>query len=228
MNLHGFGDLLLSGTWVTIKLALTSLFFGLLLGIVGATAKQSAIPPLRWFATAYTTVVRGIPELVLVLIVYYGVTVLLNKIVGSYVEVSAFSAGVTALALAFGAYATETIRMALLEVPKGQWESAYSLGMGRFQAFFRIIMPQMWRIALPGLGNLFQCLLKDTALVSVIGLNDIMRQAGVASSNQRGESFTFYLAAALIYLALTVMTTLITYGLERWSDPSSRGRVNHV
>lgn len=224
-NLQGFGDLLLSGTWVTVKLALASLFFGLLLGILGAMAKQSKILPFRWLATAYTTVVRGIPELVLVLIVYFGASIALSAIAKSlfdipHVEVNAFVAGVIALSLAFGAYATETIRMALLEVPKGQWESAYSIGMGRFKAFFRIIMPQMWRIALPGLGNLFQCLLKDTALISVVGLQDIMRQADVAITNTR-EPFTFYFVVALIYLVLTVVTTLMTYGLERLSDPSS-------
>lgn len=204
MDLQGFGHLLLAGTWVTLKLAFTSLFFGLILGLLGAAAKLSPIRTLRWIATTYTTLIRGVPELLLVLIIYFGTTEVLLRITDQYIEISAFAAGVTALSIAFGAYATEVFRSALQEIPKGQRESALAMGLNRWQTFTRILMPQLWRIAIPGLGNLFLVLLKDTALVSVIGLDDLMRQAYVASGFTK-LPFTFYLAAAFIYLFLTIL-----------------------
>lgn len=204
MDLHGFGHLLLSGTWITLKLAFTSLFFGLILGLMGAAAKLSPIRTLRWIATTYTTLVRGIPELLLVLIIYFGTTELLLRLFDQYIEISAFAAGVTALSIAFGAYATEVFRSALQEIPKGQRESAVAMGLTPWQTFSRILIPQLWRIAIPGLGNLFLVLLKDTALVSVIGLDDLMRQAYVAAGFTK-LPFTFYLAAAFIYLLLTII-----------------------
>lgn len=204
MDLHGFGHLLLSGTWITLKLAFTSLFFGLLLGLMGAAAKLSPIRALRWIATTYTTLIRGIPELLLVLIIYFGTTEILLRLFDKYIEISAFAAGVTALSIAFGAYATEVFRSALQEIPKGQRESAMAMGLNRWQTFTRILIPQLWRIAIPGLGNLFLVLLKDTALVSVIGLDDLMRQAYVAAGFTK-LPFTFYLAAAFIYLLLTIV-----------------------
>lgn len=204
MDLHGFGHLLLAGTWVTLKLAFVSLFFGLLLGLLGALGKRSSFPPFRWLATTYTTLMRGLPELLLVLIIYFGTTELLLHLFDVYVEVSAFAAGVAALSIAFGAYATEVFRGALQELPKGQVESAQALGLKPFKIFWLIMLPQLWRLALPGLGNLFLVLLKDTALVSVIGLNDLMRQAYVAAGFTK-LPFTFYLAAAGIYLLLTIV-----------------------
>ncbi|WP_151670737.1 ABC transporter permease [Nitrincola schmidtii] len=204
MDLHGFGHLLLAGTWITLKLAFTSLFFGLILGLIGAAAKLSPIRALRWIATTYTTLIRGIPELLLVLIIYFGTTEILLRLFDKYIEISAFAAGVTALSIAFGAYATEVFRSALQEIPKGQRESAMAMGLNRWQTFTRILMPQLWRIAIPGLGNLFLVLLKDTALVSVIGLDDLMRQAYVAAGFTK-LPFTFYLAAAFIYLLLTII-----------------------
>lgn len=228
MDLQGFGHLLLSGALMTIQLALASLAIGLVIGLLGAAAKLSPSPFLRIPATLYTTLVRGVPELLLVLTLYYGGAQLLMWAASffgydEYIEVGAFAAGVAALAIAFGAYATEVFRMALLEIPKGQWESAQSMGMSRGQTFFRIIFPQVWRLAIPGLGNLFQVLLKDTALVSVIGLNEIMRQASVGSAATK-HPFDFYLAAAVLYLALTLLATLVTEILERLSKPELRGR----
>ena len=204
MDLHGFGHLLLAGTWITLKLAFASLFFGLILGLIGAAAKLSPIRALRWIATTYTTLIRGIPELLLVLIIYFGTTEILLRLFDKYIEISAFAAGVTALSIAFGAYATEVFRSALQEIPKGQRESAMAMGLNRWQTFTRILMPQLWRIAIPCLGNLFLVLLKDTALVSVIGLDDLMRQAYVAAGFTK-LPFTFYLAAAFTYLLLTII-----------------------
>lgn len=226
IDLQGFGHLLLAGTWVTVKLAIVSLIVGLIFGLLGASAKLSDIKVLRWLATAYTTLVRGIPELLIVFAIYFGGSALVMAIASvfgydEYIEINPFMAGVAALSIAFGAYATEVFRMAIISIPKGQWESALAMGMTPSKTFFRIILPQVWRVALPGLGNLFQVLLKDTALVSVVGLQDIIRQATTAISATK-EPFTFYLAAAFIYLILTAIATGVTLWLERVSDPQAR------
>lgn len=226
IDLQGFGPLLLSGTWVTVKLAVVSLLFGLMFGLLGAAAKLSKSAPLRAIATTYTTVIRGLPELLVVFAIYFGGSQVLMSIAGlfgydEYIEINPFAAGVAALSIAFGAYATEVFRMAIQSIPKGQWEAAQAFGMTPTKTFFRIILPQVWRVALPGLGNLFQVLLKDTALVSVVGLQDIIRQASTAISTTK-EPFTFYLAAAVIYLVLTAIATAVTQGLERMSNPQAR------
>lgn len=225
-DLQGFGALLLSGSVMTIKLALTSLVLGLIFGLLGAMAKLSNVWILRQLATLYTTVMRGIPELLLVLFLYYGGSMILMSVLEKfgyqgYIEISAFWAGVCALSIAFGAYATEVLRMAIQEVPKGQWESAQAIGMRSNQTFFRIILPQVWRLALPGLGNLFLVLLKDTALVSVVGLHDIMYHAQRAVQTTQ-QPFTFYMVAAFLYLGLTVIVTGVVMWLEWQSDRAGR------
>ncbi|MBM6551562.1 ABC transporter permease [Marinomonas ostreistagni] len=228
LNLHGFGDQLLQGASITIQLALCSLLVGLVLGLLGASAKLSGIKPLQWIANFYTTIIRGVPELLTVLIIYFGATTVLMSIASvfgydEYIEIGPFAAGVTALGLTFGAYATEVFRGALQAIPKGQHEAATALGMHPRRKFFRIILPQVWRIALPGIGNLFLVLLKDTALVSVVGLEDIMRKANVAVSNTK-EPFLFYLVAAFMYLALTIVSMIVVHYLEkRASRGISRG-----
>ncbi|WP_027857947.1 ABC transporter permease [Marinobacterium jannaschii] len=219
IELQGFGDQLLAGTLVTIELALASLLVGLVLGIAGASAKLSDNRIARSIANAYTTCIRGIPELLTVLIIYFGATTVLMAVASQfgydeYIEISPFAAGVTALGLTFGAYATEVFRGAIQAIPGGQREAGQALGMGRMQIFLRLIMPQMWRLALPGLGNLFLVLLKDTALVSVIGLEDIMRKANVAVGFTK-EPFLFYLLAAFIYLSLTIVTMVLVHYLEK-------------
>ncbi|MFT5721527.1 MAG: His/Glu/Gln/Arg/opine family amino acid ABC transporter permease subunit [Motiliproteus sp.] len=219
LDLHGFGDQLLAGTWVTLQLALCSLSLGLVFGLTGAAAKLSGFAPARALATFYTSLIRGIPELLTVLIIYFGATTVLMAIASNfgyeeYIEISPFIAGVIALSLTFGAYSTEVLRGAMLAIPKGQSEAAEALGMSSLRIFFRITLPQVWRLALPGLGNLFLVLLKDTALVSVIGLEDIMRKANVAVGFTK-EPFLFYMTAAAIYLVLTVITMLVIHWLER-------------
>lgn len=218
-NLHGFGDQLLFGTLMTLRLAFAAVAVGLLLGLAGAAAKGSAAKPLRWLAGGYTTIVRGVPELLVVLLVYFGSSTVLSgalRLVGIdiYVELSPFVAGTLALGLTFGAYATEVFRGALATVPKGHVEAAQALGMGRVRIFWRIVLPQVWRVALPGLGNLFLVLMKDTALVSVIGLEELMRKSAIAVGASK-EPFTFYLAAALIYLGLTVVVSGLLALLEQ-------------
>lgn len=219
LDLKGFGDQLWAGTLVTVELAMSALALGLVLGLLGAAAKLSNYRPARALATGYTSLIRGIPELLTVLIIYFGATTVLMAIASwfgydEYIEISPFIAGVTALGLTFGAYATEVLRGAMQAIPKGQREAGMVLGMSRLRTFYRITLPQVWRLALPGLGNLFLVLLKDTALVSVIGLEDIMRKANVAVGFTK-EPFLFYMTAAFIYLALTIVSMLGIHFLEK-------------
>lgn len=225
-DLQGYGKVLWQGTQMTIKLGLVSLAIGLLLGLAGAAMKSSRFAFLRTLASFYTTVVRGVPELLFILFVYLGGSVLLQAALlrfgrTQYVEISQFWAGVLALSVMFGAYATEVFRMALCEIPKGQWEAAQSVGMRPLQIFWRIILPQMWAVSLPGLGNLALVLLKDTALVSVIGLRDLMYFAQRAAQTTQ-QTFTFYMAAALIYLALTVLVMAFVAWAEYMANPAKR------
>lgn len=160
------------------------------------------------------------------LFVYFGGSLMVQsvlKMMGytQYVEVSAFWAGVVALSVMFGAYATEVFVMALKQIPKGQWEAAQSVGMKPAQSFFRIILPQMWMVALPALGNLALVLLKDTALISVVGLKDLMFFATRAAQSTQ-LPFTFYMAAAMVYLLLTVVIMAVTALAQYMANPAKR------
>jgi polar amino acid transport system permease protein/octopine/nopaline transport system permease protein len=212
--LQGFGDQLALGALTTFKVAALSLALGLVAGLCGAAAKLSASALLKALAGAYTTVIRGVPELIIILILYFGGTVALSSAFGRYVEIDPFSAGVGALTIVFGAYATEVFRSAIAAVPSGQIEAAQALGLSRFLTFRLVVLPQMWRYALPGLGNLWLTLLKDSALVSVVGLEDLMRKAGVAAGVTH-DPLTFYLAAALVYLGFTSLSLCGLTLLER-------------
>lgn len=218
IDLHGFGPALMAGTLMTVKLALCALLLGLILGLLGALAKTSALKPLQWLGGFYSTLVRGIPELLWVLLIYFGTVGLVNSLGDALnmpgLELSAFAAGVIALGLCFGAYATEVFRGAILAIPKGHREAGLALGLSKGRILSRIILPQMWRIALPGLGNLFMILMKDTALVSVIGLEEIMRNAQNAVTFAK-HPFTFFLVAAFIYLGLTILAMTTMHFLEK-------------
>ncbi|RML21946.1 Amino acid ABC transporter permease, partial [Pseudomonas syringae pv. maculicola] len=172
-SLKGFGPLLLEGTWMTIKLAVLSLALSILLGLVGASAKLSSSALLRVPAQIYTTLIRGIPDLVLMLLIFYSLqtwlTMLTDAMEWEYIEINPFGAGVISLGFIYGAYFTETFRGAILSVPRGQVEAATAYGLKRGQRFRYVVFPQMMRYALPGIGNNWQVLLKATALVSIIG-----------------------------------------------------------
>ncbi|HEK1011726.1 ABC transporter permease [Pseudomonas sp. NPDC012596] len=218
IDLHGFGPALAAGTLMTVKLALCALLLGLVLGLLGALAKTSPIKPLQWLGGFYSTLVRGVPELLWVLLIYFGTVGLMNSLGNALnmpgLELSAFAAGVIALGLCFGAYATEVFRGAILAIPKGHREAGLALGLSKARILSRIILPQMWRIALPGLGNLFMILMKDTALVSVIGLEEIMRHAQIGVTVTK-EPFTFYMVAACIYLSLTIVAMTGMHFMEK-------------
>lgn len=214
MVLQGFGDQIVAGAVTTLQVAITSLVLGLGVGFCGAVAKLSRIAILRRLADAYTTIIRGVPELLIILILYFGGTVALTALVGRYVEVDAFAAGVFALTIVFGAYATEVFRAALLAVPPSQIEAAHALGLTKALTLRFVILPQMWRHALPGLGNLWLTLLKDTALISVVGLEDLMRKSSIAAGSTH-DPLTFYTVAAAIYLTFTSVSLVGLALLER-------------
>lgn len=214
----GFGDEIIAGAWLTLELALVSLVIGILLGLLVAGGKLSKYGILRALAHLYTELVRGIPEMLVVLVVFFGASALMQTIAAwfdyhEYIEVNAFVAGVFALGIVFGAFSSEVFRGAFLAVPKGQIEAGIACGMTPWQVFHRIRMPQMWRYALPGLGNLWMVLLKDTSLISIIALDELLRWSKVAAETTK-QPFTFYITAALIYLLFTVVSDIIRHRFE--------------
>jgi len=220
MDFEGYEWVFWDGTAVTLLVGLVSLPIALVLGLIGAWGKLGGGPVVRTLAGAYTTTVRGIPELVLILLIYYGLTIILQEFVGwltgssEPVDLPRFMTGTLTLGLIYGAFATEVFRGAYLSVDRGQIEAAQAYGMNRVLAFRRVVLPQMWRFALPGLGNLWLVLLKATALVSVIQLPELMRMTGIAVGATR-EPFTFYFAASLIYLAITAASLLVIRSAEK-------------
>jgi polar amino acid transport system permease protein/octopine/nopaline transport system permease protein len=199
---------------MTLLVSAISLVFGIAVGFLGAGAKLSRLRAVRLLADIYTTVIRGIPELIIILLLYFGGTVTLTSLAGRYVEVNGFAAGVFALTIVFGAYATEVFRGAVLAIPRGQTEAARALGMRRAAVFWTILLPQLWRFALPGIGNLWLVLLKDSALISVVGLEELLRKTAITAGATR-EPFTFYFAAAMIYLGFTVVSSSVLHWAER-------------
>ena len=208
---------ILEGMLLTIELAVLSLFVALALGMLGALAKLSSNRIAKAAASAYTTLIRGIPDIVLMFIIFFGGQLLIN-VIGDYfgldyIEVSEFTAGVVTIGVIFGAYMTETFRGAILAVPNGEIEAGYAYGMTSYQVFTRITFPACVRHALPGFGNNWLVLAKTTALVSVIGLEDMVFRAAQAGGSLR-QPFTFYFAVAVLYLIITAVSDV---GL-RWLD----------
>ena len=200
----GWGDELLSGLVVTLSLAFCALPLGLGLGITVATAAMAKHSLPKRLALVFTTVIRGLPELLTLFIIYHGVGLLLNKGVNAvwpdfgYIEFSPFIAGTIALGLVFAGYSAEVFRGAWLATDKGQREAALALGLKKGLVFRLVELPQITRLALPGLGNLWINLVKDTALVSIIALDDLMRMANVAVGSTK-KPFVFFLTVCLMY-----------------------------
>lgn len=218
MSFSGYGPLLLSGTWMTIQLALLSLLLSVIIGLIGASSKLSNIKALRYIATAYTTLIRSVPDLVIMLLLFYSLQLGLNQITEALqmdqIDINPFVAGVITLAFIYGAYFTETFRGAFQSVSRGQIEAAMAYGMTPWQVFHRVLFPQMMRFALPGIGNNWQVLIKATALVSIIGLTDIVKITQDAGRSTM-QLFFFSIVAAAIYLAITTVSNLILIWLER-------------
>lgn len=222
---EGWGDELAAGAWLTIRLALATLPFGLVLGFLVALARNSPVAFWRGAGNVFSTVFRGLPELLTLFIVYYGGQALLQSIVARFidghVEVNAFVAGLVALGLVFSAYASEVFVGAFRAVGRGQYEAGAALGLGPGQTMRLVILPQMVRLALPGIANLWLVLLKDTSLVSVIALNDLLRETSLAVTTTK-EPFLFYLAACLIYVLMSIVSSIGIIGIERWSERGVR------
>ena len=222
LGLGGFGPQLLLGAGLTLKLWVASLALGTCFGLMAAVARLSSHRPMRAVSGLYVNVIRGIPELLVVFLLYYCSSATLSWMRGEYVELSAFGAGTLALALVFGAYSAEIFRGAILAVPPGQTEAAQALGHGKLGTFALVVLPQAWRHALPTYGSQCIILVKQTSLVSVIGLEELMRKGRIAV-NSTNEPFTFYMALGVIYLAITVALTLLLKLAERRATRSIRG-----
>ena len=221
---------ILQGSLLTVAVSLCSLVVAVILGLLGASARLSGRPVAVALGTAYTSVIRGIPDLVLMLLVFYGGTMGLNhlmELMGSKrtVDINPFLAGVLTLGFIYGAYMTETFRGAILAIPKGQSEAAWAFGMGRTQTFLRIIAPQMVRYALPGFTNNWLVLIKSTALVSLIGLKEMTYLSKQASAATRSP-FEFFLFSAALFLVFTSVSLYVLRKINaRYSLGTRRGEL---
>jgi len=224
---EGWGDELLAGTWLTIRLALATLPFGLALGFLVALAKRSRVAPIRFLSEAFSTIFRGLPELLTIFIVYFGFSLLLQWIVQLFtdaaVEINGFVAGIVALGVVFAAYSSEVFTAAFGGIPAGQWEGGSAVGLRRGQTMRLVVLPQLIRIALPGLANLWLILLKDTALVSVISVNDLLRMTYQAVSYSK-QPFFLYFVACMIYLVMSIISSFGISAIERWAERGDRAR----
>lgn len=217
MMLYGYWPAILGGLVLTLQVSALSLLIACIFGLAGAAAKLSSSRAARWTADIYTTLIRGMPELVLMLLIFYGGQIAINRLAESqgwgYVDIPPFTAGVLTIGFIFGAYLTETFRGAILAVPRGQAEAGAAFAMTPAQVMRRIVLPQMVRHAIPGFANNWLIMIKASALVSIIGLDDMIHRAGLAAATTRAP-FTFYMAVALIYLLLTSVSIFALSRLE--------------
>ena len=226
LDLKGYGWMLWDGTQVTLTVAICAMVLALVLGMIGAWGKLSQSKTAHTLANTYTTVIRGVPELILILIVYYGTPTLIQDSLERFgidiiIDINPFLAGFITIGIIYGAFATEVFRGAYLAVPRGQIEAAKAIGMSRTLLARRILLPQMWRFALPGLGNVWMVLIKATALISVIQLPELLRNSDIAARAVR-MPFTFYFAASLIYLTITAISMLGQRRAEAWASRGVR------
>ena len=207
----GWGDEFLVAMLMTIIVSISSMGLGIFIAIFTTWAKLSYSKILLFIANFYTTVIRGIPELLVIYLIFFGGSSLvmkLAKIFGyeGYIELNALSISIIAIAIISATYSSEVLRAAYLSIEKGQVEAAKTLGLNKIQVFYKVLAPQIMRHAIPGLGNVWQVTLKDTSLISVTGLVEIMRQTRIAS-NVEHSPLTFCITAALLYLFLTTFSS---------------------
>jgi len=228
--LSAYYSSILYGALLTVAVSLAALVVATILGLIGAAAKLSGKPPLVGLATVYTTIIRGIPDLVLMLLVFYGGSIGLNNLLemlGSDVtpDINPFTAGVLTLGFIYGAYMTETFRGAILAIPRGQFEAGAAFGMNPRQVFLRITAPQMVRYALPGFTNNWLVLIKATALVSLIGLQEMTYLSKQASAATRSP-FAFFLFTAGLFLIYTWVSLVVLRKLNaRYSLGTKRSEL---
>jgi octopine/nopaline transport system permease protein len=221
----GWGDEMIYGALMTLAVATCSYALGVAFGAIAAAMKLSSWIAARLLADAYTTIVRGLPELLIIYLVFFGGGAVLRTIAkglfgyGAFIDLPIFVTGMICIGLSAGAYSTEVIRGAVLAVAPGQMEAARAIGMGRVLRFRRILVPQVAR--LPGLGNVWQLTLKETSLISVIGLVEIMRQAAVGAGSTK-EPFTFYVTAFVLYLGLASISNRGFLRAEAWANRGVR------
>lgn len=205
----GWGGNLLRGAWASLQIAVGAFLLGLVIGTFGALGKLNGGPVTRDLLAVYTTVVRAVPELILILILYYAGTDLLNQALRAMgyrpVEISGVVAGIAVLGVVQGAYATEVLRGAIQSVPRGQIEAARAFGMGAVLTFRRVTFPAMLPLALPGLSNLWLIATKDTALLAIVGFSELTLETRQAAGATRAY-FTFFLAAGALYLLMTLVS----------------------
>ncbi len=218
MFLYGYLPAILEGLASTLAVAATSLAAACVFGGLGAAAKLSESPLARGLADGYTTLIRGVPDLILMLLIFYGGQIALNTLGDrfgwGYIDVDPFIAGTLTLGFVFGAYLTETFRGAVLAIPRGQFDAARAFGMGRWLMIRRIVLPQMIRHAVPGFANNWLVMVKATAIISIIGLDDMVHRAGLAAAATR-EPFTFYAVIAGLYLAVTTVSVIALAAVQR-------------
>lgn len=226
----GWGDEMLRGAAMTVAVAIGAFAVGLLFGSLAAAAKLSGGIVSGFLADLYTTVLRGVPELLVIYLLFFGGSRALTGVAGvfgytGYVELNAFAVSVLAVGLVSGAYSAEVIRGAVMAVPYGQIEAGRALGMSRRLLLRRVLVPQTLRFALPGLGNVWQATLKDSALVSVTALAELMRMAHLAAGSTRSP-FLFYGLAMVLYLGLTSVSTILFERAERHANRGIIRRAN--
>ncbi len=214
----GWGDELFRATLMTIAVSITAMIIGFLFALIFTPLKLSKNKFLNFIANSYTTIIRGVPELLVIYLFFFGGTgavMFVASIFGynEYIEINAFITGAFAIGIISGAYSTEVFRGAIQSIDKGQFEAANVLGLNKLGKFFKIILPQTLRLAIPNLSNVWQITLKDTSLISVTGLVEIMRQSYIAAGSTRDPLF-FYSFAAALYLLLTFVSMKLINRLE--------------
>ena len=207
---NGWGDELFIATLMTIAVAITAMLIGFLFALIFTPLKLSKNKFLNLIANSYTTVVRGVPELLVIYLFFFGgssAIMFVASIFGynDYIEINAFLTGAFSIGIISGAYSTEVFRGAIQSIDKGQFEASNVLGFNKVTRFFKIILPQMLRLSIPNLSNVWQITLKDTSLISVTGLVEIMRQSYIAAGSTR-DPLLFYTVAAVLYLMLTFLS----------------------
>jgi polar amino acid transport system permease protein len=216
----GWGWNMLWGLSSTLQIALGAYALGLVIGLFGALGKLNGSKPTRWLLEIYTTLIRAVPELVLILLLYYAGTQAINEVLDMLgyrpIDISGLVAGIAVLGIVQGAYATEVIRGAMLAVPRGQIEAAAAFGMSRWKILRRITLPAMLPFALPGMSNLWLIVTKDTALLAVVGFSELALTTRQAAGSTRAY-FLFYFAAAVLYLCLTLISNQLFRSLEKRS-----------
>ncbi len=217
-DLEGYSSAIFAGLQQTLLVGILAMLLACFIGVVGALAKTSSVTFLRTLSSFYTATIRGIPELILLLLIFYGVPTFLQDVFAGLgyeviINLNPFIAGVVTLGFIYGAFSTEVFRGAFGQVPKGQIEAAKAIGMNGWQIFFRITFPQALRFSIPGLSNVWMLLIKATALISVIQLDEVMRMTKIAA-NSTQKPFTAYAFAALLFLGIT----LISMGIQRYLE----------